>query len=109
MSDKIRLKASAGTDEANQGTRRFRVDPNTQEVEVDADAAPALIERGGFEPVEKLALPTPRGFVRVRHSDPDAQLSWGGETYDQDPDGSFLVPGAAAKYLSAHGFVADEA
>lgn len=91
-----KLKAPAGTDEANFGTERFRVD-NDGTIEVPDEAVGPLLELGGF--VEVLPPPViPDGHALVKHSDPDA--SCGGERFG---DG-FLVPVHMVEALKSHGF-----
>jgi hypothetical protein len=96
--DLVALIAPPGTDEANHGTRRWRVDNNGR-VKVPREAAAHLLNTGGFSLPKQDAV-LPHGFVRVRHhADPAA--SCGGTPLD---DGAFMVPLADVAQYTAHGF-----
>lgn len=111
-SEKVRLHAPRGTDEANfsGSTVPYRVD-NNGDVEVDAEAVGPLLEKGGFTLADPVAMSVPHGFIAVRHaSDPLAGCSHQGRTYEVQADGVLLVEASAIGALTSHGFVSiDEA
>lgn len=102
-----RLKAQPGTDEANYGGSRFRVD-NDGFVEVPDEAAPSLIDRGGF--VDAADAPVNMGeaatspVCRMLAPENAGPVSWAGQVYEI-AEGLVLVPPAASVDLAAHGFV----
>ncbi|HEV2097762.1 MAG TPA: hypothetical protein VGR45_02415 [Stellaceae bacterium] len=54
----VALRAVFGQDEANHGTRRYRVDSHGV-VQVPALVAPFLVGKGGFAIVEKIVTTLP--------------------------------------------------
>jgi hypothetical protein len=104
----VKLKAPDGTDEANFGEQRFRVD-NDGTILVPKDAAEYFLGVGGFELVkDKSDAPAdevPEGHVLLMHPE-SVGASWGGKSYEPDDNGAITVPAAAAKDLAHHGFVA---
>ena len=101
MGRMIKLHAPPGTDEANFGTERYRVD-NDGTVYVPEEAAADLIASGGFyadpEPVE-----LPEGMVRLTGPE-GASCSWGGQSFSAGEDGALVVPVGAVAALASHGF-----
>lgn len=98
-----RLKAPAGTDEANFGTEKYRVD-NDGTVVVSDEAAGPLLERGGFTLVsDDAASPPSSSFAKVSHPD-NASCSYGGVTYEPDENGHLTVPLGAVGELASFGF-----
>ena len=102
----LHLKAPPGTDEANFGQTRYRVN-NDGTVEVPAEAAPALLDKGGFVANDDTPAPVlPANHVHVRHvSDPTARAGWGGLEFVPDKHGLLHVPVEALEGLLAHGFI----
>ena len=102
----VRLLAPEGTDEANFGEERFRVD-NDGYALVPTEAVDALIATGGFthpEPDDEEAGPTaPEGSVLLYHPE-GLGCSFGGVSYEPDDNGAVSVPAHAAKDLVTHGF-----
>lgn len=113
MSDLVALLAPAGTDEANHGTVRYRVDSDGL-MRVPPEAVFFLISTGGFAVAKTTPGPIPAsqpdeaplggGMVRLHHEDA-AGCSYGGREYSGDEKGDVLVPAEAASDLLAHGFV----
>ncbi len=102
-----------GQDEANHGTRRYRVDAEGL-VHVPPEAVGFLISKGGFALPKTSGAATERpepggakagGLVRLHHGDA-AGCSYAGRQYPSDANGDVLVPAQAAADLMAHGFVA---
>ena len=97
-----KLRAQAGTDEANYGELRMPVDRDGT-VDVPDEAVESLLATGGFvtmdDPVE-----IPDGFVLATSVGVDS-TSWGGTTYEPDASGVFTVPAAAMAELMSHGFI----
>ena len=105
----LKLKAPPGTDEANFGTERFRVD-NSGEIDVPADAAEPLLNVGGFvmhtDPTSSASV----GDIYYRNpTDPTAGFSCGGVSYSAGADGTFTAPAELAVELVSHGFFPVEA
>lgn len=98
----VTLRITQGTDEANDGTQRFRVDPDGM-LTVPADVADRLLQGGGFIEVVGDAPAAPQGMVRVRNPS-SSGCSWGGFSYEADEDGVVTVPVVAEPDLAAHGF-----
>lgn len=101
--DMIRLRAPAGTDEANVGTQRFRVhDDGT--ITVPHDVA-VILESGaaGFVDSDPAPPPEIEGTLRLRGA-PGASATWHGVTYSVDQNGIVSIPAAAWSDLSSHGF-----
>jgi hypothetical protein len=92
------LKAPPGTDEANFGEERFRVD-NDGMINVPEEAVAGLVAQGGFEEIRDDRPVVPVGFGRVRHADPEASCSG-----DKQDDGSFMVSIESVNELVSHGF-----
>lgn len=98
-----RLKVTQGTDQANDGTQQYFVNPNDGCITVPADIAERLLHGGGFVDVTDPPPPVPAGLVKVNH--PCATgCSWGGQSYTPNEAGHFLVPIAAEADLASHGF-----
>ena len=111
MSELIALRAVFGQDEANHGTRRYRVDAEGL-VHVPPEAVGFLISKGGFALPKTSGAATGRpgassaeadGLVRLHHGDA-AGCSYAGCQYQSDANGNVLVPAQAAADLMAHGF-----
>jgi len=97
------LRVTQGTDEANDGTNRYRVAPDGTVV-VPADVADRLMAGGGFlEVVSDEPPTTPKGWAKLRHPD-GTGCSWGGVEYEADGEGVVTVPLTAIADLAAHGF-----
>lgn len=92
------LKAPPGTDEANFGEERFRVD-NDGMVDVPEEAVAGLVGQGGFLEIPEEEPGVPVGFGKVRHDDPEASCNG-----EKQEDGSFLVAIESVNELLAHGF-----
>jgi hypothetical protein len=104
----VRLHAPPGTDEANFGTTKYRVN-NDGTIDVPEAAAEALLDRGGFAPDDEPDAPS-AGMVPVQHAtDPKATVSWGAVTYAPDENGILQVPAEAVADLGPHGFSGVEA
>jgi hypothetical protein len=101
----LHLKAPHGTEEANYGKDRYRVD-NDQLVEVPTpEAASGLLDRGGFT-VEPAGKPPPSGdTVALEHPEGADSVSWGGQTYAAQGNQGIVVPVEGAVDLGWHGFV----
>ncbi|MFZ3235960.1 MAG: hypothetical protein WA417_22525 [Stellaceae bacterium] len=108
----VALRAVFGQDEANHGTRRYRVGIDGI-VRVPPEAAFHLIGRGGFAVVRPPAAAAemsspgeaaPGALVRLHH-DAAAGCSCGGREYHGNENGDVIVPAAAVAELTAHGFV----
>lgn len=97
-----KLKITQGTDEANDGVQRYRVDPDGF-VTVPADVADRLLSGGGFVDVTDPPEPIPAGMVRIAHPN-GSSCSWEGVTYAPDDKGFVTVPAAAVEDMAAHGF-----
>jgi hypothetical protein len=69
MDDLIELVAPGGTDEANHGTERYRVD-NSGRVRVPREAAHYLIRYGGFRPVPAAPDQAPAGAFLMPETNP---------------------------------------
>ena len=102
----LKLRAPPGTDEANYGTERYRVD-NSGEVEMPDDAVEGLLAVGGFVP----STPASGQFVSVgdllyaNPNDPSASFSWGGVSYTADTNGNIAAPAEIGAQLASHGFL----
>lgn len=100
-----KLKAPPGTDEANVGAERYPVkDDGT--VEVPAEAVEALVEVGGFTPVDEAPAPAPEApadFAMLAHPE-KVGCSFSGVEYAPDDGGRVHVPHAAVAALIGHGF-----
>ena len=106
MARTVKIRAPAGTDEANVGTRLYSVD-DAGDVEVPDFDVPAILAIPGFE-LEPVPDP-PAGFVRVvapdgTTADGTATLSYGGVTYTIAADLTVIVPAEAVGDLLSHGF-----
>lgn len=101
-----KLHAPKGTDEANHDGVSYRVD-NDGTIEVPVEAAGPLLALGGFT-ADDDSDPVPDGKVRVSHGYATG-CSWGGEAFEPQKDGTFLVPVAAVADLASHGFTIVEA
>lgn len=113
MSDLIALRAVFGQDEANHGTRRYRVGGDGL-VHVSPEAVAFLVSKGGFlltktiTAVPKETRPAaagPIGLVRLHHDDAGG-CSYAGCEYHSDANGYVSVPAEAAANLMPHGFIA---
>jgi hypothetical protein len=104
----LHLRAPHGTDEANYGGQRYRVD-NDHVVDVPPEAAPGLLVRGGFV-VERTAPSAELSgdTVKLEHPDGGESVSWGGQIYEAGDQGGITVPIEAANDLGWHGFVVRE-
>ncbi len=98
----VRLRAQFGSDEANFGTERYRVD-NDGTVLVSVDAAPSLLHNGGFTMADDPRPAVPAGMVMLVHP-LNIGCSYGGLSYEPDGEGCVLVPAGATEQLAAHGF-----
>lgn len=116
MPELIALRAVFGQDEANYGTRRYRVG-NGGVLSVPREFAVILLKNGGFALAAgataaigpaNAAKPPPGALVTLRHDSAQA-CSFGGKQYQAGQNGEFLVPAAAVMELVSHGFVAIEA
>jgi hypothetical protein len=97
--DFVVLRAMAGQDEVNHGTKRYWVDRDTGLVRVPRSVSEHLLKRGGFA-LAKQEVALPHGFVKVRHHrDPTARCS--GTPME---DGTFMVPVGDVVQFAAHGF-----
>lgn len=99
----------AGTTEANVGTRLYTADADGIITATDGDALALLGLPGFTADPEPDANEPPPGFVRVVAPEGSAvdgtgALSYGGVTYTIGPDGTVIVPAAAAADLLSHGF-----
>ncbi len=104
--NKVRLHATQGSDEANWSgsSTPYRVD-NDGSVEVDEEAVPALLEKGGFILDALPPVEVPHGSIRVAHvSDPGALCAHAGAEFVLEADGTLIVPVEAVFALGAHGF-----
>ena len=100
-----KLKAPAGTDEANIGPQSFKVDTKDHTITLPdgVDAGP-LLTTGGFTEVVDDVAP-PEGMVAMKHpTDPNASCSVG----KARSDGIHIVPATAVAELLNHGFVVVE-
>jgi hypothetical protein len=97
-----RLTAPPGTDEANFGTERLRVD-NDGTVSVPEEAVPGLTHVGGFTDADPEPTPVPAGYVLMAHPE-GAACALGGESFTPDERGHVVVPGLMVEHLRAHGF-----
>lgn len=97
-----KLRAPAGTDEANFGAERFRVD-NDGTVNVPDEAVESLTGVGGFT-ADAEVTPVPDGMVRMQHAHPGASCTIATQSFTADEAGILAVPLAAAADLLAHGF-----
>jgi hypothetical protein len=98
------LLVTQGSDEANDGTSRYRVETDGT-VRVPADVAERLMLGGGFIEVVGEAAPAPSGWAKLRNAD-GTGCSWGGISYHPDAVGGVTVPSAAVADLASHGFTA---
>lgn len=102
-----RLKAQAGTDEANFGGSRFPVNTDGV-VEVPDDAAAALVAVGGFvditDAAPNLGEANTSPVCRMMAPDNSGPVTWGGVVYEV-VEGVVAVPPAASGDLEAHGFI----
>jgi hypothetical protein len=95
----VTLRAMAGQDEVNHGTKRYWVDRDTGLVRVPRSVSEHLLKRGGFA-LAKQEVALPHGFVKVRHyKDPTARCS--GTPME---DGAFMIPGGDVVQFASHGF-----
>lgn len=103
-----KLRAPVGTDEANYGQTRYRVN-NDGVVDVPDDAASALMDVGGF-----VAIDAPVSVDADVFADPVAKLkapegatccTWDAVVFDVDREGFVYVPPSAVGALAAHGYV----
>ena len=119
--DLIALRAMFGQEEANHGTRRYRVDSGGL-VRVPAEAAFCLINNGGFAVASTTVAQVPRGsfpvpplenarsaadpcsLVRLHH-DGAGGCSHDGRKFQSDENGDVLVPVEAVVDLLTHGFI----
>lgn len=97
------LRITQGTDEANDGTSRYRVAPDGT-VTVPGEVADRLMQGGGFIEVVGDTPVVPVGLVRLRHPD-GSGCSWGGTSYAPGKGGVVTVPVTAEADLASHGFV----
>jgi hypothetical protein len=113
MSELIALRAVFGQDEANHGTRRYRVGGDGL-VHVSPEAVAFLVSKGGFAlPKTVTAVPketrpaaaAPIGLVRLHHDDARG-CSYAGCEYHSDANSYVSVPAEAAANLVPHGFIA---
>jgi hypothetical protein len=112
MPELIALRAVFGQDEANHGTRRYRVDGDGL-VHVPPEAVAFLISKGGFVVAKATTAAAaeagstaadPDCLVRLHH-DAAGGCSYAGCEYPSDENGDVLVPPQAVADLIAHGFV----
>jgi hypothetical protein len=104
---RVKLTAPLGTDEANFGTERLRVD-NDGTVDVPEEAVDSLVHMGGFirDPAAHQAHDD--GTVPMRHPE-GIGCSVGGVECAPDANGVVMVPSGAVASLAAHGFMAVDA
>jgi hypothetical protein len=95
-----------GTDEVNYGTEKFPVDPKTHNVEVPTEAVSSLVKQGGALVIEeKPLLPPQEGWVKIRHDNPNASMSFDGVSYCVGDDGCGYMPAHVATVaIESHGF-----
>jgi hypothetical protein len=102
-----KLRAPVGTDEANYGENRYRVD-NDGIVEVPDAAAQPLMDVGGFVAVDQPSLVSPEIFTdpvaKLKAPEGATTCSWSGDVFDVDSTGHVHVPAAAVGALVDHGF-----
>jgi hypothetical protein len=96
-----RIKAQAGTDEANFGETRFPV-PADGIIEVPDEAAAALLATGGFSEIDE-PIELPDGLVRLK-GQPNSGCTVQGVSYTADETGIIAVPAFAVEALASHGF-----
>jgi len=101
-----KLHAPRGTDEANANGVLYRVD-NDGTINVPDEAVDPLLSLGGFTE-EDQSDDDPSGEVLMKSMTGALGCSWGGNSYEPDSDGFFVVPAVAAVDLADHGFVAAE-
>lgn len=95
-----KLLATQGSDEVNDGTRRFPVERDGT-VDLPDDVADRALHGGGFVEVAEPAT-APDGWVTLTH--PTATgCSYAGVSYPSK-EGAFTVPAVAVEDLASHGF-----
>ena len=100
----IHLRAPAGTDEANQGTTRYRGGADGT-IFVPPEAAIPLEKEGGFAVVvEENAPKAPSlGPIKMK-GQPCVGITWQGQSFTADATGLIVVPYEAVADLTPHGF-----
>ena len=109
-----KIKAQAGTDEANYGTESFPV-PADGIIDVPPEAAADLIHEGGFVPVvdddpaaDAAAAEAIAGLVPM-HGQPGSSCSVDGLSFNANDKGVVMVPASAVLALTSHGFTPEAA
>lgn len=98
-----KLKAPAGADGANIGTKLFPLDSDGNITVPDEDV-PSLVGVGGFELVADAPV-VPEGHTVMQSLNGAQSCSFGADSYSTDEHGLVTVPNSMVVELLSHGFV----